>query len=224
MLYTIARGLLLVLLRTFWCTDVRGVAHIPPTGPVIFASNHLSFIDSVVIPLVVPRRVGYLAKAEYFEGGGLRGTFTRVLFTAVGALPVDRDTRRGAQASLDAALPILTAGDGFVIYPEGTRSRDGRLHRGRTGVGWLALASGAPVVPVGLCGTQAVQPVGARMVRPFRRITVTFGPPVLPDDFRDLPAARARRAITDAVMDEIARMTGQPRAPGYNDHAGVTEP
>ena len=180
MLYTIARGLLTVLLRSFWRTSVRGVEHIPPTGPVIFASNHLSFIDSVVIPLLVPRRVAYLAKAEYFAGRGLRGSFTRMLFTAVGALPVDRDTQRGAQASLDAALPILAAGDGFVIYPEGTRSRDGRLHRGRTGVGWLALASGAPVVPVGLRGTQAVQPVGARMVRPFRRISVTFGPPVLP--------------------------------------------
>jgi 1-acyl-sn-glycerol-3-phosphate acyltransferase len=217
MLYSLTRGVLLVLLKVFWRPTVTGVENVPRTGPVILASNHLSFIDSVLIPLVVPRRVAFLAKAEYFTGKGLKGAFTRLLFTAVGALPVDRDTQRAAQASLNAALQVLRAGDGFGIYPEGTRSRDGRLYRGRTGVGWLSVASGAPVVPVGLTGTNKVQPIGARMVRPFRRMTVTFGEPVVPEDHLGGPAAQARRSITDTVMDRIAGITAQERAPGYND-------
>jgi 1-acyl-sn-glycerol-3-phosphate acyltransferase len=217
MLYHLTRGVLLVLMRTFWRREVRGLENVPRSGPVILASNHLSFIDSVVIPLVVPRRVAFLAKAEYFTGHGLRGAFSRLLFTAVGAKPVDRDTQRAAQASLDTALSVLKRGEGFGIYPEGTRSRDGRLYRGRTGVGWLAVASGAPVVPVGLSGTDKVQPVGARFPRPFHMIQITFAEPVRPQDYEGLPAAQSRRAITDTVMDRIAEITGQERTPGYND-------
>ncbi|GAB2673140.1 lysophospholipid acyltransferase family protein [Thalassiella azotivora] len=220
MLYSLTRGTLRTLLRLFWRTEVDGLEHVPSTGPFLLASNHLSFIDSVVIPLVVPRRVAFLAKAEYFTGTGVRGALSRALFEAVGALPVDRDTGSAAQASLDAALGVLRQGDGFGIYPEGTRSRDGRLYRGRTGVGWLAVASGAPVVPVGLVGTDRVQPVGARMVRPFRRIRVTFAEPVRPQDHAGGPAAAARRAITDEVMERIHAITGQERAPGYNDRTG----
>ncbi|MFP5347054.1 MAG: lysophospholipid acyltransferase family protein, partial [Actinomycetes bacterium] len=182
MTYTLTRAVLLVLMKLFWRRKVTGLEKVPLSGPVILASNHRSFIDSVLIPLVVTRRVAFLAKAEYFTGRGLKGAVSRLTFTAVGAMPVDRDTQRGAQASLDAALEVLRAGEGFGIYPEGTRSRDGRLYRGRTGVGWLAMASGAPVVPVGLTGTERVQPVGARMVRPFRKVTVTFGDPVRPQD------------------------------------------
>lgn len=217
MLYHLSRGVLRVLLAVFWRPTVTGLHNVPGSGPVILASNHLSFIDSVIIPLVVPRRVAFLAKAEYFTGRGVRGAFSRLMFTAVGALPVDRNTQRAAQASLDAALGVLRAGEGFGIYPEGTRSRDGRLYRGRTGVGWLSVASGAPVVPVGLTGTDKVQPVGARMVRPFRKVTITFGEPVRPEDHLGGPAAKVRREITDTVMDRIAAITDQPLAGRYND-------
>jgi 1-acyl-sn-glycerol-3-phosphate acyltransferase len=222
MLYRLSRLVLLVLLRTFWRTTVEGLQNVPRTGPVILASNHLSFIDSVVIPLVVPRRVVFLAKAEYFTGKGLRGAISRLMFTALGALPVDRGTQRAAQAALNAALEVLRDGQGFGIYPEGTRSRDGRLYRGRTGVGWLSVASGAPVVPVGLVGTDRVQPVGARLVRPFKRITITFAEPVRPQDFLGAPAAQVRRAITDTVMERIAAVTGQPPAGHYNDRSSAT--
>jgi 1-acyl-sn-glycerol-3-phosphate acyltransferase len=221
MLYRLSRLVLLVLLRMFWRPTVEGLQNVPRTGPVILASNHLSFIDSVVIPLVVPRRVVFLAKAEYFTGKGLRGAFSRLMFTAIGALPVDRGTQRAAQAALNAALEVLREGEGFGIYPEGTRSRDGRLYRGRTGVGWLSVASGAPVVPVGLIGTNRVQPVGARLVRPFKRITVRFGEPVRPQDFLGAPAAQVRRAITDTVMEQISDMTGQPLAGHYNDRSSA---
>ena len=151
--YLIARWLLGSFFRLVWRPRIVGVEHIPATGPVIIASNHLSFIDSVVIPLVVPRRVRFLAKAEYFEGTGLRGWVNRAFFTAVDAVPVNRDSQRNAMASLRLAMDVLAQGTAFGIYPEGTRSRDGRLYQGRTGVGWLALESGAPVVPVALVGT-----------------------------------------------------------------------
>ena len=135
--------------------------NVPLTGPVMLASNHRSFIDSIAIPLVAPRRVGYLAKAEYWQGSGLSGWLTRSLFTALGALPVERGTHRAAQEALDTALGVLRTGGAFGIYPEGTRSRDGRLARGKTGVAWLALTAGCPVVPVAVRGTELIQPVGA---------------------------------------------------------------
>ena len=137
----------------------------PATGPVILASNHLSFIDSVVIPIVVPRKVVFLAKSDYFDGTGVKGTLSRVWFEGIGMLPIDRDDTKAAIASLDTALEVLGRGEAFGIYPEGTRSRDGRLYRGRTGVAHLALTAGCPVVPVGLTGTQDIQPVGAKRPR-----------------------------------------------------------
>ena len=142
--------------------DSSGREHLPAHGPVILASNHLSFIDSVVIRFAAPRRVTFLAKAEYFTGRGLRGRLVRWFFTAVGSVPVTRGRHRAARAALDTALEVLDGGNVFGIYPEGTRSLDGRLYRGRTGVAWLALTSGAPVVPVALEGTERLQPVGKR--------------------------------------------------------------
>jgi len=185
---------------------------------VIIASNHLSFIDSVVIPLVVPRRVRFLAKAEYFEGHGLRGLLLRVFFHVVDAVPVRRTGHRDAVASLEAGLCVLREGSAFGIYPEGTRSRDGRLYRGRTGVGWLAMASGAPVVPVTLVGTERIQPVGKRLPR-VHRIRVVFSEPVDPAPWsgRSVGAGRARREITDVVMDRIAEHWPAERVPAYNE-------
>ena len=135
------------LAKAVWRPTVVGLDHLPRTGPVILASNHLSFADSVVIPVVVPRKVVFLAKSDYFTGGGLRGAVSRAWFTGLGMLPVDRDDSKAALASLDTALEVLDRGEAFGIYPEGTRSRDGRLYRGRTGVAHLALTAGVPVVP-----------------------------------------------------------------------------
>lgn len=147
--------------RTLWRPHVEGLEHLPATGGVLLASNHLSFIDSVVIPVVVPRKVVFLAKSDYFTGPGLRGAAQRAWFEGLGMLPVDRDDPRSAIGSLDTALEVLGRGEAFGLYPEGSRSRDGRLYRGRTGVGHLALTAGVPVVPVGLVGTDRLQPVGS---------------------------------------------------------------
>jgi 1-acyl-sn-glycerol-3-phosphate acyltransferase len=218
-LYRVVRAVLRVIFRLVWRPTVEGLEHVPPRGPLLVASNHLSFVDSIVIPLVLPRHVSFLAKAEYFEGGGLLGWPRRTWFRMMGAIPVRRDEQRDARASLDKALAVLATGDAFGLYPEGTRSRDGRLYRGRTGVGWLALESGAPVLPVGLLGTDAVQPVDARVPR-RAPVTVRFAPLVRPEGYAGTgSAAQARRRLTDDVMDAIHAMTGQERAPGYNERS-----
>jgi 1-acyl-sn-glycerol-3-phosphate acyltransferase len=219
--YRLYRGLLALVFRTLWRPVVEGVENIPAEGPVLIAANHLSFIDSIAIPLSVPgRRVTFLAKAEYFTGRGPLGLLRRTVFRVLGAVPVQRDAQRQAQASLDTALEVLHRGWAFGIYPEGTRSRDGRLYRGRTGVAWLALEAGAPVVPVGLIGTDKVQPVGSRFPR-IHRVTVRFGKPIRPEDFADARSpGLARRRLTDAVMDSIAALSGQERAPVYNERPG----
>ncbi|MDQ1665083.1 MAG: 1-acyl-sn-glycerol-3-phosphate acyltransferase [Actinomycetota bacterium] len=219
MLYWLTRLIAMVLFRTLWRPVIEGREHIPPTGPLIVASNHVSFIDSIVIPLAVPRRVVFLAKAEYWEGRSLASLPRRAFFRAFEAVPVDRDQQRDAQAPLTLAAGVLARGDAFGIYPEGTRSRDGRLYRGRTGVGWLALTTGAVVLPVGLVGTDRVQPVGARVPR-IRRVRIRFGEPVDPKAYaEERSPGQARRQLTDEVMGRIAGLTGQPRAEGYNQWA-----
>jgi 1-acyl-sn-glycerol-3-phosphate acyltransferase len=214
--YTLARWIVGFVFRLVWRPRFVGVEHVPAEGPVIIASNHLSFIDSVVIPLAVPRRVRFLAKAEYFEGRGLRGRGIALFFHLIDAIPVRRTGNRDSMRSLELALEVLREGTAFGIYPEGTRSRDGRLYRGRTGVGWLALTSGAPVVPVALVGTDQVQPVGSRGLR-VRPVSVRFGPPLLPSAYAGLPAGRARRELTDDVMDRISAMSPQERVDAYNE-------
>lgn len=221
MSYHLVRRLILLLFRLVWRPRVSGLEHIPREGAVIVASNHLAFVDSVVIPLVVPRRVRFLAKAEYFEGRGLRGRVTALFFTVVDAVPVRRDVARDSRSSLETALAVLREGHAFGIYPEGTRSRDGRLYRGRTGVGWLALESGAPILPVCVTGTNDVQPIGTNALR-VRPIRVQFGPVVDPTPWVESVresggAGRARREITDAVMAAIGRMSPQEQAGVYNE-------
>jgi 1-acyl-sn-glycerol-3-phosphate acyltransferase len=216
-LYEIVHAVVPPVARTVWRPTVEGIDHVPPTGPVIVASNHLSFADSLVIPIVAPRKVVFLAKADYFTGTGLRGALSRAWFRGIGMIPVDRDDTRSALGSLDIALEVLGRGDAFGIYPEGTRSRDGRLYRGRTGVAHLALTSGAPVVPVGLIGTQALQPVGSRWPR-LAKVTVRFGEPLhFQGRYDGVPLGRARREVTDQIMDAIAALSGQDRAATYND-------
>jgi 1-acyl-sn-glycerol-3-phosphate acyltransferase len=210
--YLIARLVLRPLFLLVFRPHVRGRENVPASGPFIIASNHLSFIDSMAIPLMSPRRVGYLAKAEYFTTPGLKGWFTRTLFTALGALPVERQTHRAAQEALDTAMTVLKAGGGFGIYPEGTRSRDGRLARGKTGVAWLALTADCPVVPVGVAGTDRVQPIGASWPRPHR-FSVTFGEPLtFPEHKGKAGNGRVRREVTDRIMEAIAELTGQEKA------------
>jgi 1-acyl-sn-glycerol-3-phosphate acyltransferase len=223
-IYVVARFVIRPLIWVLFRPRVRGRENVPPTGPVLVASNHLSFIDSIVIPVVSPRRVALLAKAEYFTGRGVSGWFTRTLFVGLGAYPVERGTHRAAQAALDTALGVLRRGEVFGIYPEGTRSRDGRLARGKTGVAWLALTADCPVVPVAVQGTDRIQPVGARWPRP-RRVSVTFGPPLtFPEHRGQAGRGKARRAVTDQVMEAIAALSGQEKAGWGAGSSGDHEP
>jgi 1-acyl-sn-glycerol-3-phosphate acyltransferase len=205
------------LLKAVWRPRVVGLEHIPKKGGVILASNHLSFVDSVVIPSVAPRKVVFLTKSEYFTQPGLKGLVSRAWFEGLGMLPVDRDNTQAAIDSLDTALEVLGKGEAFGIYPEGTRSRDGRLYRGRTGVAHLALTAGVPVVPVGLQGTEHIQPVGSRYPK-LAKVTVKFGEPL---DFtgraEGVPLGRARRDVTDEIMAAIQELSGQEPSGIYNE-------
>ncbi|GAA0980044.1 1-acyl-sn-glycerol-3-phosphate acyltransferase [Nocardioides aquaticus] len=222
MLYSALHSVVPPLAKAVWRPTVTGLEHVPRSGGVLLASNHLSFIDSVVIPVVVPRRVVFLAKSDYFTGTGAKGAATRAWFESLGMLPVDRDDTNAALASLGIAQEVLERGDAFGIYPEGTRSRDGRLYRGRTGAAHLALTTGVPVVPVGLTGTEDLQPVGSRLPR-LVPVTVAFGAPITTAGrFEGVPLGRARRELTDEVMDAIAALSGQERAPGYNERSAAT--
>lgn len=217
MLYEVVNLVIPPVLKAVWRPRVTGLENVPRSGGVIVASNHLSFADSVVIPSVVPRKVVFLAKSDYFTGTGLRGAASRAWFGGLGMLPVDRDDTRAAMASLDTALEVLRRGEAFGIYPEGTRSRDGRLYRGRTGVAELALSAQVPIVPVGLRGTQDLQPVGSNLPR-LARVDVAFGEPIaVSGEYDGVPRGRARRDLTDRLMERIAALSGQEQAGVYNE-------
>ena len=216
MLKFLSRLILAPLARLIFRPRIIGKTNVPKSGPVLIASNHLSFIDSVVITLVAPRSVSFLAKSSYFTGTGFRGWVSRVFFTSIGAIPVERGAGHAAQDALDSGLRVLRSGGAFAIYPEGTRSLDGRIYKGRTGVAWLALTSGAPVVPVALTGTENLQPVGSRWPR-LVRVTVEFGGPLDLGAHGRADSGRARRKATDQVMDTIQRMSGQVAAGVYNE-------
>ena len=216
MLYGFGRFVVAPFARILYRPRVIGRHNVPATGAVILASNHLSFIDSVVIPVVAPRPVQFLAKSHYFEGRGLSGWVKRTFFSAIGAVGVKRGAGRDSQDALELSRSILEAGNAFALYPEGTRSRDGRLYRGRTGVAWLALTTGAPVVPVGLIGTERLQPVGTKLPT-FARVTVAFGAAIDVSAFGPASSGRARREATDAIMAAIQRLSGQVEAGVYNE-------
>jgi 1-acyl-sn-glycerol-3-phosphate acyltransferase len=217
MLYEVGHAVLPPLAKLYWRPRIEGLENLPRTGPVIVASNHRSFADSMVIPFFVPRKVVFLAKEDYFTGTGIRGFLTRGWFEGIGMVPIDRDDTKAALASLDIALDVLGRGEAFGIYPEGTRSRDGRLYRGRTGVAHLALTSGAPVVPVGLLGTENIQPVGTTFPR-RASVTMRIGEPLhFEGRYDGVPAGRARREVTDLVMNAIQALSGQPFAGVYNE-------
>jgi 1-acyl-sn-glycerol-3-phosphate acyltransferase len=200
------------LTKAIWRPTITGIENVPRGGGLLIASNHLSFVDSVVLPIVAPRKVVFLAKAEYFEN-----PLSRAWFEGLGMVPVDRDDTKAAMASLDIALEVLGRGEAFGIYPEGTRSRDGRLYRGRTGVAQLALTAGVPVVPVGLQGTENIQPIGHRFPR-RAKVTIRFGKPIdFTGRFEGVPKGRARREATDEIMREIRALSGQEEAGVYNE-------
>jgi 1-acyl-sn-glycerol-3-phosphate acyltransferase len=202
-------------LRLLARPSVIGAEHIPSSGAAILASNHLSVIDSVYLPLLVERPVSFAAKSEYFTGTGLRDRVVGAYLRSTNQLPTDRAGGQAAMAMLDAALNLLKAGQLFGIYPEGTRSPDGRLYRGRTGVGFLALNSGAPVIPVAMVGTDHMLPPGRRIPRPGK-IEIRIGEPLDFAEFRGQPAgARQRRAVTDEVVQAIQKLSGQEYVPMY---------
>ena len=188
---------------------VEGLEYVPSSGPVILASNHLAVMDSFYLPLVVRRRITFLAKSEYFTGTGLKGWFSRWFFTAVGQVPIDRTDADTAQAALHTAQRLLGEGKLLGMYPEGTRSPDGRLYKGKTGLARLALESGVPVIPVAMIGTDVVNPPGTTMLR-FGRVTVRFGKPMEFSRFEGLAGNRfIERAVTDEVIYELMGLSGQ---------------
>src|SRR6201996_1963313 len=197
------------LLQLLGRPKVEGLEHVPSSGPVILASNHLAVMDSFFLPLVVTRRITFLAKAEYFTGTGIKGWFSRWFYTAAGQVPIDRTDADSAQAALTTAERILKQGKLLGMYPEGTRSPDGRLYKGKTGLARLALETGVPVIPVAMIGTDSVNPPGSTMWR-FGRGQDKFGKPMDFSRFEGLAGNRfIERAVIDEVMYELMRLSGQ---------------
>ena len=196
-------------LRLIFRPVVEGRENVPEHGPAIIASNHLSFSDSIFMPLMVKRKVTFVAKAEYFTGRGLKGFLTKWFFVGTGTIPVDRSGGRAAQAAIDTGLRVLREGRLFGIYPEGTRSPDGRLYRGKTGVARLALESGAPVVPVVMLNSDEIQPTGQILPR-VKRVRIRFGAPIDFSRYTGMAGDRfIERAVTDEIMYELMELSGR---------------
>jgi 1-acyl-sn-glycerol-3-phosphate acyltransferase len=205
--YTIGQYTVGPAVRIALRPTVEGLEHIPATGGAVLAGNHLSVADEYVMGSVVPRHIAFWAKADYWRGTGMTGWAMKTLMDGLGAIAVNREGGRAALTALDAAIPALKAGDLVGVYPEGTRSPDGRLYRGRTGLARLALLADVPVIPVGVLGTEKVQPVGSLIPRLGAKVTIRFGKPM---DFSGRPMdSSSMRAITDEVMAAIQALTGQ---------------
>ena len=199
-----AHKLLRPLISRLWDVTVEGVENIPQRGAAILAPNHLSFCDSVFVPYALPRRMWAIGKAEYLDDWK-----TRHIFPAMGMIPIDRAGGSASQAALDTAARVLEGGRLFMMYPEGTRSRSGHLHKARTGAARLSLRTGAPIIPVGHTGTLAVQPPDQFAMLPGLPVSVKFGAPMFIDDHGDPTDPRTIRVFADAVMFEIAELSGQ---------------
>ncbi len=205
-LKTVVLGPILKLLFRPW---VEGEENIPETGAAIFASNHLSFSDSIFLPLLVPRRMTFLAKSDYFTGVGLKGRLTAAFFKGVGQLPIDRSGGRASEAALRSGLKVLNRGDLLGLYPEGTRSPDGRLYKGRTGVARMALEAGVPVIPVAMINTDKAQPTGTKIPK-LVRIGVRIGTPLDFSRYEGMEGDRfVLRSITDEIMYALMELSGQ---------------
>jgi 1-acyl-sn-glycerol-3-phosphate acyltransferase len=199
-----ALGVIRQMAYRMWDFEIEGREHIPRTGPALIAPNHLSFCDSVFVPAALPRRIWAIGKGEYMDSWK-----TKHIFPALGMIPVDREGGDAAQVALDTAARVLDDGHLFMIYPEGTRSRSGNLHKGRTGVARLAAKCNAPIIPVGHSGTIAVQAPDSVTLKPFKKVTVRFGKPMWVHEHGDPSDPRTLRRFTDAVMYEIAELSGQ---------------
>jgi 1-acyl-sn-glycerol-3-phosphate acyltransferase len=197
------------ILKVLFRPWVRGSEKIPSDGAAILASNHLSFSDSIFLPLMLRRPVVFLAKSEYFTGKGLKGTLTRWFFIGTGQLPIDRSGGKASEAALNTGLRVLSQGQLLGIYPEGTRSPDGRLFRGRTGIARMVLEAKVPVFPVAMIDTEKVQPIGRRLPR-IRRIGVVVGEPLDFSRFAGMEGDRlVLRAVTDEISYELMKLSGQ---------------
>ena len=216
-LYPAAKAVLTPLFRAAWRFDLQGLENIPATGGAILCPNHTSVLDSFFVPAMLPRRVTYVGKAEYMDDWK-----TRRLFPALGMIPIDRTGGDAAERALATAQRLLENGELFGIYPEGTRSRDGRLYRGKTGPARLALRTGAPIIPIGIKGAREVMPPDARFPRLRLPVTITFGRPIDVSRYRDRVNDRlVLRQIMDEVMYEIRELSGQEYV---NEYAGSKKP
>ena len=216
MAYFILKNLLLgPLLKLLFRPWVRGMENIPNSGAAILASNHLSFSDSIFLPLQSRRPLVFLAKSEYFTGKGIKGALTRWFFKGTGQLPIDRSGGKASEAALNTGLTVLGGGQVLGIYPEGTRSPDGRLYRGRTGIARMALEAKVPVLPVAMIDTEKVQPIGKRLPR-IRRIGIVVGEPLDFSRFDGMEGDRiVLRAVTDEIMYELMKLSGQEYVDAY---------
>jgi len=197
------------ILRLLFRPDVQGLENIPSKGPAILASNHLSFSDSIFLPLMVPRRVTFLAKSEYFTGKGVKGMLSRWFFRGAGQVPIDRTSGTAARDALDTGTRILGEGKLLGIYPEGTRSPDGRLYRGKTGLARMALESGAAVIPLVMIDTEKIQPIGKKIPR-IHKVHIRVGVPLDFSRYEGMSGDRfVERSMTDEVMYELMLLSGQ---------------
>ena len=211
MTYWVLKAILTPVLRFFFRVRAEGLEHLPAEGPAILASNHLSFSDSIFLPMVLRRRITFVAKAEYFEDRK-----TAWIFRALGQIPIKRGSGSAAHRALASAREVLAAGGLFGIYPEGTRSPDGRLYRGHTGLARLALQTGAPVIPVAMIGTREAQPIGQAIPNLFMPITIRIGKPLDFTRYKDrADDPMVLRQITDEVMFDIRELSGQQYVDEY---------
>ena len=210
MLYWLMKHVLLgPLLRIFFRPEIEGKENIPAEGGVLLASNHLAVSDSFFLPLMVPRRVTFPAKIEYFTEPGIKGRLKKAFFTGVGQIPIDRSGASAARAALDTGVRLLREGNLMGIYPEGTRSPDGRLYRGKTGIARIALQAGVPVVPIAMFGTDKANPIGSTMWRPTK-IRIKVGEPLDFSRYSGLDGDRfIERSITDEIMYALMELSGQ---------------
>ncbi|QIR70865.1 1-acyl-sn-glycerol-3-phosphate acyltransferase [Kocuria sp. KD4] len=213
--YDLTKASVARALRLLCRPVITGLENLPQDGPVIIASNHLSFLDSVIISAFMPRRVKFIAKAEYVNSPGIKGKLMREAFEFIDIIPVTRGQQSESVAALDPAVEHLKQGNVFGIYPEGTRSRDGYLYRGHSGVAYLAYVTGAPVVPVGLIGTQRLQPPGATTIRPAK-FEMHVGEPIPTPESHGHQTGKLRKTHVEQIMTTIAALSGQPRKDVYN--------
>lgn len=216
-LYTIGMYTAGPAIRALWRPKVEGLEHVPATGGAIFAGNHLSVADEFILGAVVPRPIAFWAKEDYFTGTGVSGLFFKGLMNGLGAIPVHRAGGRAALSAFDEAIPHLQDGGLVCVYPEGTRSPDGRLYRGRTGAARLAMASGVPIVPVGFLGTEKIQPIGQVLPSVKRdAVTIKFAKPIDVHEWDGASSeSTAAREITDKLMHTIQELTGQTYVARY---------